>query len=244
MADRAPALLLIPGAWHGAWSWSALQRELDLLGVASYALDLPGRGASAVPPTGLAGDADAIVQAIAALDRPTLLVAHSYGGAPAGDAAVRAPGVLGVVYIAAFALRAGESVNGFLRAAPRHRVLLGELMRPADDGSLSLDPERAGEAYGSLPPAEVAAHVARLSVQPAGTFTGLTGADPFGALPTTYVMCDDDDAVHVEHQRILAERCDRSTVIGGGHFPMFTRPAELARTLADELALVTRPPHA
>lgn len=240
MSDRGPALLLVHGAWHGGWSWAALQHELDLIGIPSYALDLPGRGTSSTPPDGLRGDVDAITRAIDLLNRPVVLVAHSYGGAPAGNAAARrATSVRALVHVAAFALIAGESVNGFLRSAPRRRVLLGELMSSLPDGSLMLDTARAGELYGDLPASQVGAYAARLDAQPAGTFTEPTDADPFGVVSTAYVVCEDDDAVHVEHQRIMAQRCDRAHVLGGGHFPMLHRPAALAALLAAELQLTS-----
>ena len=42
-------ILLVHGAWHGAWCWAALQAELDRRGVASWAVDLPGHGLSTEP---------------------------------------------------------------------------------------------------------------------------------------------------------------------------------------------------
>lgn len=222
----------MPGAWHGAWCWSSLQCELDRAGVPSYAIDLPGRGTSAVEPSGLAGDVVAIDGALAAIGRPSLLVGHSYGGAPVSAAAGRSPLVAGVVYVAAFALRAGESVNGFLRSGPRRHVGLADVMRPRPDGSIDIDRDAAAGIYHDVPIAEAAAHVARLAVQPAGTFTDEVGADPFGRVATTYVLCEHDDAVHPDHQRILAERCDRTVALACGHFPMLTRAGELAAVIA------------
>ena len=45
MASPRP-IVLVHGAVHGAWCWAALQTELDRRGVPSYAVDLPGHGAS------------------------------------------------------------------------------------------------------------------------------------------------------------------------------------------------------
>ena len=39
-------VLLVHGAWHGAWCWSGVQAALDGLGVSSWAIDLPGHGLS------------------------------------------------------------------------------------------------------------------------------------------------------------------------------------------------------
>ena len=239
-ADVLP-IVLVHGAWGGAWSWGGLQHALDRRGLASYALDLPGRGTSTTPPSGLDGDIAAVVAAVRALDRPVTLVSHSYGGAVVNGAAAAEPLVASVVHIAAFALAAGESVMGFLRSAPRHSVGLGALMRSQPDGSIALDPDRAGELYGgALSDLEVRANVARLGVQPAGTFTGTVPGDPFGRVPTGYVLCELDDAVHPEHQRILAARCDRTVAIGSDHFPML-HSADLLADVLDGLIGSARP---
>jgi pimeloyl-ACP methyl ester carboxylesterase len=234
MPTDARPMVLVHGAWSGAWSWSALQHALDGHGLPSYALDLPGRGTSTAIAAGLDGDVAAVIAAVRSLDRPVTLVSHSYGGAVVNGAAAGEPMVAAVVHIAAFALAAGESVMGFLRAAPRHPVGLSALMQPQPDGSIVLDPDRAAELYGtSLSDADVRAHVARLGVQPAGTFTGTLAGDPFGRVPTGYVVCDRDDTVHPEHQRILAARCDRTVTIDSDHFPMLHSAARLADVLVD-----------
>ncbi len=59
--------------------------------------------------TSLADDADRTRQMVRQIDGPVLLVGHSYGGAvitEAGDL----PNVVGLVYVAAFAPEAGESL--------------------------------------------------------------------------------------------------------------------------------------
>lgn len=235
MAADALPIVLVHGAWAGAWSWGGLQHALDRRGLASYAIDLPGRGTSTAPPSGLDGDIAAVTAAVRALGRPVTLVSHSYGGAVANGAAAAEPLVASVVHIAAFALTAGESVMGFLRSAPRHAVGLSALMQPLADGSIVLDPDRSGELYGrSISELEVRANVVRLGVQPAGTFTGTVPGDPFGRVPTSYVLCERDDTVHPVHQRILAARCDRTVAIDSDHFPMLHSPDLLAGVL-DEL---------
>ena len=47
--DSTPVIVLVHGAWHGAWCWAALQAELDGRGLASLAID--GFGAAIVPAT-------------------------------------------------------------------------------------------------------------------------------------------------------------------------------------------------
>ena len=232
-----PALpvVLVHGAWHGAWSWSALQYELERSGVASYAVDLPGRSTSIEAPAGLAGDVRAVSAVLDRLATPVVLVGHSYGGAVVSGVAGQHRAVAAAVYVAAFALEAGESVNGFLRGAPRHPSRLADAMRPQPDGAVVLDPTAALDllAWPGSDADAVAAQVARLSPQPAGTFTDPVDAHPFGRIPTTYVLCERDELVHPAHQEILAARCATTVRLAGGHFPMHEATDALTSIIAD-----------
>lgn len=230
MSSTLP-VVLVHGAWHGAWSWAAVQHALDRRGVPSYAIDLPGRGTSTETPRGMVGDALAVDGVLDLLDREVVLVGHSYAGAVIGEVAGRSERVVDVVYVAALAVRRGESIQSFLRSAPRHAVKLSDHMRPQEDGSILLDPTRADEIYTDLDPLAAQAHVARLSPQPADTFTQELSGDPFGRVPTTYVLCERDEAVAPEHQELFAARCDRVVRLDSDHFPMFHAPDAIADVL-------------
>ncbi|MEL6894442.1 MAG: alpha/beta fold hydrolase, partial [Actinomycetota bacterium] len=130
-ADAPPRLVvLVHGAWHGAWCWASFQAELDRRGVPSLAIDLPGHGASTEPLGDLHGDAAALGPMLDAVAerRPdvttdgVVLVGHSYGGAVVSQAAAGRNDVAHVAYVAAFALQADESVMGALGAFERRDV--------------------------------------------------------------------------------------------------------------------------
>ena len=92
------------------------------------ALDLPSTGST----EGMLQDAAAITAAIDRADGPVVLVGHSYGGVPVTEAGDH-PAVERIVYVAAFALDAGESVirlDG--RLTPRS---VGHRRRSGDDGT-------------------------------------------------------------------------------------------------------------
>src|SRR5207253_2855819 len=102
---------------------------------------------STEPLADVAGDAAAVRRALGAIDGPVVLVGHSYGGAvitEAGDA----PNVAHLVYMSAFVLDEGETVN--------HQVGVGEhepsaLMAPGaiefrDDGTTMIDVAVAPDA--------------------------------------------------------------------------------------------------
>ena len=76
--------------------------------------------AVANPLRSVAGDAAYVRDVIAGLDRPVLLVGHSYGGMVITEAGAENPAVVGLVYVAAFAPDQGESALSCRRAPRQH----------------------------------------------------------------------------------------------------------------------------
>ncbi|MFK7917307.1 MAG: alpha/beta hydrolase [Ilumatobacter sp.] len=224
-----PALVvLVHGAWHGAWCWATLQAELDRRGVASLAVDLPGHGASTEPLTGLHGDARLVTDVLDALAQresgPVVLVGHSYGGAVITEAAVGRSDVAHLCYVAAFALDEGESVLSALGGFERRDVALSAAMIPTADGSAStLDTTvAAGALYGSCPPAAIAAALPRLSPQPTATMIEEATGNPRDTVQSTYVACLQDRAVHPDHQTVMAARCTHRIDLDTDHSPFIS----------------------
>ncbi|MDG1265550.1 MAG: alpha/beta hydrolase [Ilumatobacter sp.] len=225
----APALVVfVHGAWHGAWCWSALQAELDQRGIASLAVDLPGHGTSAPPIGGLHDDAAAVTSLLdhlAARDAGRVaLVGHSYGGAVISQAAAGRDDISHLTYLAAFALDEGESVLSCLGSLERRDVELAAAMVPTTDGlATTLDPTKAAAAlYGSCPPSAVRAALRRLGPQSMTSMTETTSGAPRQVIPSTYVVCTQDRAVHPAHQRTLAERCSEQHELDTDHSPFMS----------------------
>lgn len=230
MSTNPRPIVLVHGAWHGAWIWSDLINRLAAVGVPAHAIDLPGHGVSPLPPSDVNGDADALARAAQRVGPDAIWVGHSYGGAVISAASALASAAH-LVYIAAFALESGESVNGFLRAAPRHHVELADAMQPGDEAS-TLNPEVAGDLlYRGLDPALIASHVARLDPQPHATMTTPIEASGLGAVPSTYILCERDRCVHPEHQRIMAARCDDTIAVDEDHSPFLSAPEKIVEIL-------------
>lgn len=226
-------VILVHGAWHGGWCFSALQQELDARGIPSYAIDLPGHGASLDPLGDLAADAEAVrdllmVLADRGIDDP-VLVGHSYGGAVISQAAALSPRVNSLIYIAAFALHAGESVMSAMGTFPRQDVALGSAIEFRDDGTSVLSPEIArGALYGSCAAAVVDAAMSRLTPQPMATMTQELTASALGKIPSTYIVCSRDEAVHPVHQEIMAKRCSHTVTLDTDHSPFMSQVTETA----------------
>jgi pimeloyl-ACP methyl ester carboxylesterase len=226
-------ILLVHGAWHGAWCWSALQAELDRRGVPSYAVDLPGHGASPLPLSDLHGDARLVAGCIANLGDDVIVVGHSYGGAVITEAAAAAANVARLVYLTAFTPDVGESVTSLLRSLPSVPSALGRAIQPRDDGTSVLAGDEAITAglYGACPPQPVAAALARLSPQPMASFNQPLTAAAWTTIESTFVACTDDQAIPIVHQRLMAQRCTATVTLHTDHSPFISAVGDTADVL-------------
>ncbi len=228
-------VLLVHGAWHGSWSWAAVQAELDRRGVPSLAVELPGHGVSAAPLGDLHGDARCVVDAIDRIGHDVVLVGHSYGGAVIGQAAMWTERIHHMVYVAAFVLDEGDSMRhiGVLDGVPEEPPsLLGDARSRLGD-VLLLDPVAAIPAlYGCAPPAVQDAAVARLDPQPVASFVQTVTGSGWNRFSTTYVRCTGDRCVPLTHQDAMAARCSAVHTLHTDHSPMLSAPGDLANIIA------------
>jgi pimeloyl-ACP methyl ester carboxylesterase len=219
--------VLVHGLWHGAWCWDGVRAALADRGVDSVAVDLPL--------TDLADDVRVTREALDALGRPAVLVGHSYGGAVVTAAGTH-PAVRELVYVAAFPLDDGESVGRVLPDLPQTR--LGEAMR-VDGDTVDVDRDLGTRLlYGDASPEVAAAAMARLRPVGRRLFRGTPAEVAWRAVPSTYAVCADDEAVHPELQRALARRATRSLEWPGGHVPLVTRPELVAGLVAERITAV------
>jgi pimeloyl-ACP methyl ester carboxylesterase len=108
-------ILLVHGAWAGAWSWRDAARLLRKKGFDVYAPTLTGIAErSHVPPQNVSLSTH--IADVAGLMRyeelrDVLIVGHSYGGMVITGAADREPGrVMGMVYLDAFLPESGQAL--------------------------------------------------------------------------------------------------------------------------------------
>jgi pimeloyl-ACP methyl ester carboxylesterase len=239
MAAAPRPVVLVHGAWHGAWCWAALQAELDRRGIASYAVDLPGHGVSTEPLSDLLTDARHVVDVLAgralAGDRcphGVVLVGHSYGGAVISEAAVHATNIDHLVFLTAFVLGEGESLMSYLSTLPRVDTALGAAMQMLENGTSVLDPQLAVEAlYALCDPGVVPAAIARLGPQPMATFVQPVTGTSSGTVPSTYVRCLQDQAIAIEHQDVMSQRCAMVVTLDTDHSPFLSKITETADIL-------------
>src|SRR5258707_6592927 len=105
-----PTIILVHGAWADGSSWSGVIQRLQKDG---YNVTAPQ-----FPLTSLADNVARLRQVLAVQTGPTIVVAHSYGGQIITALGKDARNVVGLVYIAAFGLDEGESLQDLLKQGP------------------------------------------------------------------------------------------------------------------------------
>src|SRR5687768_17563045 len=109
MTSSQPTIVLVHGGFVDGSGW---QGVYSLLKKDGYSVSIVQH-----PTLSLEGDVAATKQVIDAQSEPVILVGHSYGGAVITEAGNN-PKVAALIYIAAFAPDAGESVNTLIANPP------------------------------------------------------------------------------------------------------------------------------
>jgi pimeloyl-ACP methyl ester carboxylesterase len=232
-------VVLVHGAWHGAWCWSKVVPLLEAAGVPAVAVDLPGHGDSPGPPGDLYQAAAHVREVLAGIEGPVVVCGHSYGGAVITEATADQPGVVQLVYLAALMPDIGETVGSTMPDAAtdgwEQSELGGDTIEHRDDGTMSVDPDAAVRAlYGDCSPEDIQFALSRLCPQAAASFgQELTGAG-WRDIPATYFVCTEDRAVVSAFQKAMATaRATTIVELDASHSPFFSMPGAVADLLIE-----------
>ncbi len=213
---------------HGIWADGScfskviptLQAEGHEVMAAQYGLDT------------LAGDVAAVKRTLGRVSSPAILVGHSYGGAVITVAGTD-DRVAGLVYIAAVAPDAGETVQSQLSKFPTEIFSHIE----AADGRVWMLPEGVKYFAGDLSEQEQKVVWATHYAPAAGLFEQKLDGTAWRSKPSWYILATNDGAVHPELQRFLAKRMGATThEVASSHVPMLSNPGlvlDVIRTAAN-----------
>jgi pimeloyl-ACP methyl ester carboxylesterase len=216
-------VVLVHGAWHGAWCWDPVVEELQRRGVAVDAVELPL--------TGFADDISVAKDAAEAMGPDTILVGHSYAGLVISEAALGVPSVRRLIYLAAMMCEAGEDSSDVL--ARYDSPLLASVT--VTETAVDVDPARARELfYGDSDEEKAEELIAKFRPMPLELMVPVT-EPAWKSVPSTYVVCTNDRAIPTEAQRWMASRADEVVEIHTDHSPFVTRPGFLADLMVAHL---------
>jgi pimeloyl-ACP methyl ester carboxylesterase len=238
--------VLVAGAWLGGWAWADVTRRLRQVGHEVYPVTLTGLGERkhlARPEVGLETHITDIVNVIEAEDlRDVVLVGHSYSGVPITGVADRLPErIASVVYVDSGPIPADTT---FIEFDPASRASTEQLVASEGDGWLlpPLSEDELAQALAELTPEQRIRLWERMTPQPFATYTEpLRLTNPAReALPKVAILNSFPEAAV---RQMIADGHPMGLMLAGpewryvelltSHWPMFTRPDDLAAALAD-----------
>ena len=215
-------ILLVHGAWHGAWAWATLEKHLDASERRIVAVDLPSSGVDAGMLGGLDADVDAVRRALDHLDEPAIVVGHSYGGQVITEAAAGRDDVAHLVYVSAFVLDEGESLLSALDGE------IPDWISVSEDGASSSVVRPAEVFYADVDDGVASTSADRLGHQSIASFSAELTAAAWREVASTYVLCEQDRAIPPPAQEAMAQRTGTVHRLDSSHSPFLSMPERLA----------------
>jgi pimeloyl-ACP methyl ester carboxylesterase len=226
----APTVVLVHGGFVDGSGWQGVYEHLRR----------NGHSVSVVqnPTLSLADDVAVTKRAIDAAGGPVVLVGHSYGGVVVTESGTH-PNVAALVYIAAFAPDAGESVNTLIANPPPDAPVPPIL--PPQEGFLFLDREKFHASFAGDLSEEQAAFMADSQVPWGVDALGGTVSEPaWRSKPSWYLVSTEDRMIPPPAQRAMSARAGSTvTEAAGSHSIYVSQPAAVAELIETAVAAVS-----
>ena len=221
MKKQIKNIVLVHGAFADGSGWEGVHRILTKKG---YNVSVVAH-----PNTSLADDVEATKRVLVRQNGPVILVGHSYGGAIITEAGNEA-NVVGLVYIAAFAPDAGESLISLLPTlppapksgvgAPENGFFWYDKAKFHSGFCADLSEEKAAFMYDSQVPTGVAA------------FGGVISKAAWRTKPSWFVVAKHDETIPPDAERNFANRAGSTvTEINASHVVFISHPEEVAAVI-------------
>ena len=230
MTEQSLSVVLVHGAFADGSGWQGVHQILSAAGYEVLVVQNPT--------SSFDEDVAYTRRAIAGAKHPVVLVGHSYGGAVITEAG-NDPKVASLVYIAAFAPDAGESLESLL-ADPVPGEPVPPIL-PPDDGFLKVDPAKFPTAFAADVDPALAQFMA-ISQVPWGvaSFATKIAVPAWRSKPAHYLVATEDRMIPPRAQRGMAKRAGAQVVEAqGSHAIYVSRPDEVARIIGDAASRAT-----
>jgi len=215
-----PNVVLVHGAWADGSCWSDVIARLQ---AESFQVRAPQ-----FPLTSLADDVARLRQVLGFQDGATIVVGHSYGGQIITALGNDAPNVIGLVYVAAFALDEGESLGALLSQGPVTPALVHLFTDSRGFGWLSED-DFVKHFAADVEPRRARVMYAVQQALASSAFTDVMGTPAWKSLPSWYLVAQNDEAIPPNSERQFAARMGATTVeVPSSHVAMVSHPTEVA----------------
>lgn len=237
-AKVKPTVVLVPGAFTDASSWTGVIARLERAG---YPVLAP-----ADPLRSLSGDSTYIASVLASVKGPIVLVGHSYAGMVITNAAAGDPNVKALVYISAYIPAVGDSAVKLTGQFPGSKLTSALKQVPYADGTsrgtdLYINPTSYRQVFlGPTVPAGLASILA--AEQRPLTYAAATQPSAKAAwktIPSWDLISEQDQIIPPAAQLFMAKRAHaHMTEVGSSHASPITHPAAVASVIMQAAATV------
>jgi pimeloyl-ACP methyl ester carboxylesterase len=218
-AEPPKTVVLVHGAFVDGSSWSRVIPLLEAAGLRVTAVQ--------IPLTSLADDVAATKRAMERAPGPVILVGHSWGGMVISEAGTEDK-VKALVYVAAFALPKGQSVNSASAGSP---PAPWQAALQQDSGGFLWLPEEALGKYFAQDASKEEIAIAAATQRPtfSGVFDDRLSHAAYETKPSWFVLTKADGAIPPPVQKAMATAIKAQiTELDGNHVIMLTKPREVA----------------
>ena len=229
MSPEELSVVLVHGAWADGSSWRKVIGRLQGEGMKVVAAPLPL--------SSLADDVAALDRTLERIEGPVVVAGHAYAGAVI--AATRSEKVRALVYVAALAPDAGETVGDVFYRAPPHPQ--APKLAPDRHGPIWLPEDAFAAAFAqhaTAPELALLAAVQRPIALPCISVP--VGRPLWKDRPSWFLVAEEDRMIAADTQRFLADRMKaqvRSHAVD--HAPIVSAPAVVVDVILDAVRHVT-----
>src|SRR5271154_2794512 len=226
-----PSIVLVHGAFADATGWQKVIPLLEKDGFSVTAVQNPLKS--------IADDVATTKRAIESQKGDVVLGGHSYGGAVITGAGANNPKVKALVYIAAFAPDAGETIGALIAQYPP--TALGTGLVPDSAGFLYIDRAKFQEIFSKDVSKEESAVMAATQKPVAGASFGETQAvAAWKTVPSWYAVSTQDHAINPDSERFMAKRMKAHTIeIEASHVSFISQPAKIVKIIKEAAGIST-----
>jgi len=224
------SIVLVHGAFADGSSWNKVIPLLEAEGFTVTAVQNPLKS--------LSEDVATTKRVIDAQKGDVVLVGHSYGGAVITEAAAGNSKVKALVYVAAFAPDAGESLGALGERFPA--APLGKAVVPDSAGFLYIDRAKVADVFANdLPKEEAALLAATQKPLAAAIFGEPLKAAAWKSIPSWYVVSTQDNAINPDLERFMAKRMNAKTKeLKASHVSFISNAPEIAKVIESAAASI------
>jgi pimeloyl-ACP methyl ester carboxylesterase len=239
---KTETVILVHGAWQGAFTWATVKSNLEKKGFTVIAVELPAHGDDTTPVTGLTLDSYSakVISAIEGQSSGVILVGHSLGGMVISAVAEKIPSKIAkLVYLAAFLPQDQQSLFE-ISGGDKQSRLPAALEFSADQSTAAVKADSLINIFCQDGSAEVKKLLlAKNRTEPLLPLTSkvtLTAAN-FGSITKFYIRTVNDHAIGLglQDQMIKTTAVKKVFSLNTGHTAHLSQPNEVS-AIIEEIA--------